>query len=150
MEIRIETLPPYTIAYIRHTGPYGPGSAQAMDALKTWARSHDLLGEDSVILGIPRDDPAVTAPADCRYDACLVTTGPLRDDAVRMGSLAGGRYAVFTIPHTPEAMQKASTDIFTELDAQGYRTDGARPVIERYAARLVQAHLCEICVPIAE
>lgn len=150
MEMKIETLPPYTIAYIRRRGPYGAGNAETMDALKSWAKSNGLLGDDSIILGIARDDPAGIAPEDCRYDACLVTVKPIRDKAVRIGSIAGGRYAVFTLPHTPEAMRKAWAEIFTELDERGYRADGAKPIVERYAARLVQAHLCEICMPIAD
>ena len=150
MEMKIETLPPYTIAFIRHTGPYGAGNAQTMDGLKGWAKSNHLLDDDAIILGIARDDPAATEPEICRYDACLVITGdiPIRDVNVQPSSIAGGKYTVFTIPHTPEAIQEVWADIFPELHRLGYQLDDTRPIIERYAARRVNAHLCEICVPI--
>jgi DNA gyrase inhibitor GyrI len=150
MEMKIETLPSYTIAYIRHTGPYGVSNAQTMGALKNWAKSNHLFDDDAIILGIARDDPAFTQPESCRYDACMVITGdvPIYDETVQPGSIAGGKYSVFTIPHTPEAMQKAWTDIFPELHRLGYHLDNTRSIIERYATRLVNAHLCEICAPV--
>ena len=150
MEMRIETSPAYTVAYIRYTGPYGPVNAQTMDALKIWAESNRLLGDESIILGIAQDDPPTTAPEDCRYDACLVLgqNTPIHDKSIHMGSVTGGRYAIFTIPHTPEAVYAAWREAIPELQRQGYQPDLSRPIMERYAARLVQAHLCEICVPV--
>lgn len=148
MEMQIEKLPAYTFAFMRQAGPYGAGNVQIMDALKSWAKSYHLLDDDAIFLGIPQDNPAATAPENCRYDACLVMAGPVQDEDVHPGSITGGQYAVFTIQHTMEAVRTAWATIFPELHGQGCQLDNSRPVIERYAARLVQAHLCEICVPI--
>jgi DNA gyrase inhibitor GyrI len=150
MDINIETLPPYYIAYIRQTGPYGEGNKLAMETLKSLSRSSDLLNDESIILGIARDDPANTMPEYCRYDACLVIAdNTCRHGAsLNYGAAPGGRYAVFTIDHTPEAVQRAWVEIFSELTKLGHQIDGTRPVIERYAAKIVKEHKCEICVPI--
>jgi len=33
---------------------------------------NSLLNDESIIMGIPRDNPEMTKPEDCRYDACLI------------------------------------------------------------------------------
>lgn len=150
MELKIEHLPTCRIAYIRRIGPYGPRNREAMESLKNWVKDNRLLTDESVILGIAQDDPTVTKPEQCRYDACLVIADDTRisDDAVSLGSIVGGRHAVFAIDHTAEAMGRAWNDIFPELQRQGLQADNTRPVIERYAARMIRAHLCELCVPV--
>ena len=80
-----------------------------MERLLALASQAGLLGPESAILSIAWDDPARTPPAACRYDACLVLqegqTLPGAD--VRYGSLTGGRYAVFPVPHTEQAVSEA-------------------------------------------
>ncbi len=150
MEIRFETIPSYKIVYIRKYGPYGDGNIQTMENLKNRARCNHLLDDTSVILGIAQDNPQTTKPENCRYDACLVVTDDsgIQDDSFSHGTVAGGRYAVFTIDHTPEAVRMAWMEIFLELQRQGHRIDAAKPVMERYAARMLKDHKCEICVPV--
>lgn len=150
MEMNIETMPCYAIAYIRQTGPYGEGNKQAMETLKSIAKSNSLLNDESIILGIAQDDPAKTKPENCRYDACLVVAGDtrLRDASLCYGTVSGGKYAAFTTDHTQEAVQRAWGEIFPSLMAKGYNIDTAKPVIERYAASIVKRHKCEICVPV--
>ncbi len=150
MEVTIENIPAYRIAYIRRIGPYGIDNVQTMQDLKEWAKSNNLLNGESIILGIAQDNPQTTKPEDCRYDTCIVVSKEYSktDDSVKEGSTAGGKYAVFKIDHTAEAVQKAWMDIFPELARQGYVLDEARPIIERYAVQMVNDHYCEICVPV--
>lgn len=72
MNIEIETITFYRIAYIRQIGPYGQNNVQTMEKLKIWANSNSLLDEQSIILGIAQDNPELVDPETCRYDACLV------------------------------------------------------------------------------
>lgn len=150
MEIIIEKIPAYHIAYIRKTGPYGIDNIQTMEELKKWAKSNHLFNDKSIILGIAQDNPETTKPENCRYDTCIVVSNDyqVNDGYVREGNIVGGKYAVFKINHTAEAIQKAWIDIFKELLKQGYQFDEARPIIERYIVQMVTNHLCEICVPI--
>jgi DNA gyrase inhibitor GyrI len=150
MNINVEMIPQNKILYIRKTGPYGTGNITTMEALKSWARTNHLLNDDSVILGIVHDDPQITEPEECRYDACLIVSDDfkIQDDSIQIGTINGGKYAVFIIEHTQEALQKAWNEIIPELYIQGYRMDTTRPVIERYAARMVKNHECEICIPV--
>ena len=78
MDINIEMIPSYKIAYIRRTGPYGSENVQIMEQLKNWAREKNLFNENSIILGITQDNPKFTEAKDCRYDTCLVVSDELR------------------------------------------------------------------------
>lgn len=151
MEFHIEQQSPQPIAYIRRVGAYGIGNIQTMEQLKSWAKFNHLMNEDAVILGIAWDNDEETALEHCRYDACILLDKRdfPEDSAVQYDILSGGRYGVFTVPHTAEAMMQAWVELFPDLAQMGYTLDPNRPILERYAARKVAAHLCEICVPIA-
>ncbi|MBU5331607.1 MAG: GyrI-like domain-containing protein [Anaerocolumna aminovalerica] len=150
MNIEIETIPFYRIAYIRQIGPYGQNNVQTMEKLKIWANSNSLLDEQSIILGIAQDNPELVDPETCRYDACLVIPDNycINEDSISDGCIPGGKYAVFKIKHTAEAVQKAWLSIFPELFKQGLQLDETRPILERYQTKLLKEHYCEICVPI--
>ena len=150
MDILIEKMPAYRIAYIRQIGPYGINNVQTMEELKKWAKFNHLFNDDSIILGIAQDNPETTKPEKCRYDTCIVvsTAYSATDGYVREGNIDGGKYAVFIINHTADAVQKAWIDIFPELLRQGYQFDEARPIIERYIVQMINNHYCEICVPV--
>ena len=150
MKTTVEIIPHYKIAYIRNTGPYGVNNVRTMEELKTWAREKSLLNHDSIILGIAQDDPSVTKEEECRYDTCIVVSDEyeIDDEHVHGVEIAGGEYVVFEIEHTAEAVQKAWADVFPELSKNGFNMDYSRPVIERYAAKMIANHKCEICIPI--
>lgn len=150
MKVNIEMIPSYKIAYIRRTGPYGSENVQIMEQLKSWAKEKNLFNESSVILGIAQDNPQLTEPKDCRYDTCLVVSDEFSIDNkyINFGKTTGGKYCVFKISHTVDAMQKAWMDIFSELSKRSYKIDDTKPVLERYAVQMINKHYCEICVPI--
>jgi DNA gyrase inhibitor GyrI len=146
----IENIPSYRIAFIRKVGPYGTGNIQTMEKLKNWANSNKLLNNQSIIFGIAQDNPEETRPEDCRYDACIVVSNEfcINDDLVKQGNIIGGKYAIFKISHTAEAVKKAWTEIFPALTNQGYQYDETKPILERYSSEMVNNNYCEICVPI--
>ncbi len=150
MDTRTETMQPCTIAYMRRTGAYGIECKAVMEQLKLWAKQTNNLNDDSIILGIALDNPEVTAPESCRYEVCLVVSNNFHTDAdnVHTRKLNGGKYCVFTVAHTTEAIQQAWSTMCTEISTLGYSLDFSRPIIERYAMKMISKHLCELCVPI--
>lgn len=151
MNIQLESIPVTRIAYVRQTGPYGPGNVQAMEQLKGWAREQGLLQDSAVLFGIPQDNPKTTLPAECRYDACIsLPENPPTRGSVPYGELPGGAYAVVTLPHTAEAVQQAWAEILPFLNSSGHKLDPGRPVMERYTEEMVRSHLCELCFPVLE
>lgn len=148
MNIKIETLPKFRIAYMRQIGPYGPGNIQTMEKLKKWAEANNLFHKSSIILGISHDNPETTLPQNCRYDAGIVISKDYKiDDSVEESEFVGGKYAIFKVKHTAEDIQKAWSEIFSMLPNSGFQIDD-RPIFERYIKEMVSNHYCEICVPI--
>jgi len=147
MNYTIENLPSQPILYMRRVGAYGLENFELMTTLKEWASSKDLF-VDSVIYGIAHDDQQ-TPPEKCRYDVCLVTTMTnLTDTKVKQGEIPAGKYAVFTIAHTAEAVQSFWAWVAESLPKEELHWDSTKPVLERYKYRLVEDGQCEFCVPI--
>lgn len=150
MTYQIEEMTAGRAMSMRRTGPYGPDNYALMETFKEWVRANDLFTDSAVILGISQDHPQTTPPERCRYDVCILVSDDYSqtDTAVTEHSLPGGKYAVFSIPHTAEAVQKAWNDIFPQLAADGLTLDPSRPILERYVPAMLQKHLCEICAPV--
>lgn len=150
MAYQIEEMSKSRIAYMRRVGPYGAGNYALMKKFKEWAKANGLFTTSAVILGISQDNPATTPPENCRYDVGVVVSEQFvaANANVNIAELPGGRYAVFTIDHTAEAIQKAWGEIFVQLSAKGQQPDASRPILERYIPAMIDKHLCEICVPV--
>ncbi len=151
MNMNIEIIPSCSIAFIRQIGAYGVKNNQTMEQLKHWAKANNRMSSKAVIYGIAHDDPQTTPPENCRYDACILVSDEHfpAGDHVQHGEITGGKYAVFKVKHTAEAIEKAWVEIFPALSENGYCSDNTRPILERYSAEQVERHLCEICIPIS-
>jgi DNA gyrase inhibitor GyrI len=121
-----------------------------MEQLKLWAKASNLMNDNTVIFGIAQDDPKTTLSENCRYDACiLITDNSFKASGdVLPGQISGGKYAVFTVEHTAQAVAQAWANIFDVLRTNNCRYDSTRPILERYTAARIAKQLCEICVPV--
>ncbi|UII54295.1 GyrI-like domain-containing protein [Cytobacillus spongiae] len=148
MNVKIEILPNVRIAYMRRTGQYGPANLEVMERLKKWAKERKLL-ESAVIFAISQDRPDITLPELCRFDACIIIPNDYQiDNHVNEGELLSGKYLIYDVKHTAEAIQKAYIDIFSSLDNSGFKLDN-RPIMERYTGDIIDNPSCEICIPIS-
>ena len=150
MQLKIEVMPESRIAYMRRTGPYGEGNYALMKEFKEWAKANGLFNKSAVILGVSQDNPAVTLPQNCRYDVCTFIPEDfvIQGDGVHETKFSGGKYAVFEVAHTAEAVKTAWGKVFAQLSAKGLKPDISRAAFERYKTDMVEKHLCEICVPV--
>lgn len=153
--MKLEQISDLPIVYMRRTGAYGEENNQLMARFKHWMTYNNvskgnLLTDNAVVLGIIWDNPAHVSPEACRYDTALVLSAQqeITDECVQQAILQGGSYAVFTIEHTQEAMNRAWQVIFSELAGAGYQLDETRPILERYMPFMLEKHVCEICLPI--
>jgi len=96
--VRIERRPEYHVAYIRHIGSYGDvdgGISRTFTALRRWARLHGLWQDNTALIGLCPDSPAITPAGLCIYDACMpVPPGWPEDDIVSIQRIPAGTYAV--------------------------------------------------------
>lgn len=133
MNIRVTAMPVQHVAYMRYVGPYGPhGIPELWQRFVTWLESRDLLA-GSVRLGVAHDDPSVTAPEKCRYDACVVVPPDFQPDRrVNVVDIPGGRYAVADFLGTAREIEGVWDRVFGAwLPASGFEPDD-RPCFELY------------------
>jgi AraC family transcriptional regulator len=125
MSIQVTQMPIQHVAYMRYVGPYGPhGIPELWQRFTTWLESRDLLA-NSVRLGVAHDDPSVTAPEKCRYDACVVVPPDFQPDRwVNVMDVPGGRYAVAEFLGTPREIEGVWDRVFRAwLPASGFEPD---------------------------
>jgi AraC family transcriptional regulator len=153
--VTIKELPSSRVAYMRHVGPYGAdGIPDLWKRLNAWIARHDLDGPDRVTVGIAYDDPVVTPPARCRYDACVVVPRTFAADRlVNLTDVPGGKYAVSVFTGTPHEIVSAWHAVYRDwLPNSGYEPDD-RPCLEIYHGRPTDldrpgAFRCELCLPV--
>ncbi|HZW13200.1 MAG TPA: AraC family transcriptional regulator [Noviherbaspirillum sp.] len=153
LEIIVIDVPPMKVAYLRHIGPYGPSiSAFWKDVVYPWMAVNALLGRERY--GVVHDDPGITPPDKCRYDACIeVSTDFDTRRRFSTTTLPGGRYATVKFTDHPVRIAAAWNAILHDwLPASGYQVD-ARPCFEFYAASFVQdletkGFCSTVCVPV--
>jgi len=148
MKITIEELPESRIAYFRNVGEYGEKqNKELMESFKKWVKLNGVF-DSSPILGIPQDNPEVTPKGECRYDVCvIINKGFNVVEPAQVGHFSGGKYAVFLLDHTKEAVSEFWGNVFSEI-AKNNLTIREQPIIERYMPQMIDNHLCEILVPI--
>jgi len=154
MKVALVDRQPATIAYLRHLGPYGEPIARFwQETYIPWAVTHKL-GADHARYGISHDDPSITAPEQCRYDACaevapdfVATGGALKT------TVPGGKYAVLKFRGTVEQVGEAWAALLRDwLPSSGLQLD-SRPCFEYYPEGAPSEcetgeFECEICVPV--
>jgi AraC family transcriptional regulator len=139
MHVEVQQLPAYHVAYIRRLG-YAKGVYQehlntAFQQVCSWVATRDLFGPDTLVIGVPHDNPDVTPNDRCRYDACVTIPAAVTEagDGVDIQTLAGGQYAVHHIDvRDPAEIGQAVDTLYGQwLPASGYQTDD-RPCLEIY------------------
>ena len=133
MEVRVISLEPARIAFVRHVGPYaevGP----TWQRLVAWAGGQGLLGLDTRIFGLCHDDPDTTTPEQLRYDACIVIGPDVQaGDGVEVQDFAGGRYAVATHRGSYTRLAETYSGLIEEwVPANRLELAEERPCVEVY------------------
>lgn len=154
MHITVIDRPAVTVAYMRHTGPYGePIFRFWQDVVAPWMVTDGLLGRARY--GISHDDLGVTAPEQCRYDACIEVAPDFVPSAAtaQLTTLPGGRYAVLHFSGTAAQMVDGWTALLRDwLPGSGLQLD-ARPCFEHYPVEAgydpaTGVFDCNICIPV--
>jgi AraC family transcriptional regulator len=155
MSVRVTALPVQHVAYMRYVGPYGAhGIPELWVKLKKWMRTHDVLSDSTITLGVAYDDPNVTAAERCRYDACVVVPTSFTPDRwVNVMDVSGGKYAVSEFVGTAHEIRGAWEELYRSwLPESGFEPDD-RACFEIYRGNPSVdaergAFRCELCLPV--
>jgi AraC family transcriptional regulator len=154
MQTTLTERTPATVAYLRHVGPYGqPISEFWQHVVYPWMVANNLL--DRPRYGISHDDPGITAPEKCRYDAAVeVPPNFVGTGAYQMTTIPGGTYAVGHFKGTVAEIGGAWDSLLRDwLPSSGLQLDG-RPFFEYYSPEAsydpkTGVFECDISVPVA-
>jgi AraC family transcriptional regulator len=153
MNVEIVDRKPTPIAYLRHVGPYGqPIGAFWQTQVYPWMVSNGLIGQPRY--GISHDDPNVTAPEQCRYDAgCEIPANAVVTGNAHRTVVPGGKYAALSFKGTVVDFESAWDALLRDwLPSSGLQLD-SRPMFEYYpldatydpATGVLE---CKLCVPV--
>lgn len=153
MKVSIVTLPAVRVAYHRRMGVYGSGVSRFWsDTVLPWMQSNGLA--DAKCYGVAYDDPTLTPPGKCRYDACVEL--PLDHSTIGRADvmdLPGGRYALAQFKGEPLSIGDAWTRLLRDwLPSSGFQCDD-RPSFEMFAVSTALdprtgEFSCDICIPV--
>lgn len=158
MKIRIVDRQDTSIVYLRRIGPYGEQISDFwQNVYYPWALAAGLL--DRARYGISYDDPAITAPEKCRYDAGADIGSDAGTEFVPHGgaerlTLPGGRYAVLDFRGRSDEIVEGWARLLRDwLPESGLQLDG-RPFFEHYPTTAgydpaTGIFECELCIPVA-
>jgi AraC family transcriptional regulator len=153
MKVEVIEREPTPIAYLRHVGPYGqPIGTFWQTQVYPWMVTNGLIGLPRY--GISHDDPSVTAPEQCRYDAgCEMPAKVLAGGHAHRTILPGGKYAVLSFKGIVADFEPAWNALLRDwLPSSGLQLDN-RPMFEYYptdstydpATGVLE---CKLCVPV--
>ena len=154
MQVTIVEREPVTVAYLRYTGPYGEPIGSFWDErFVPWAVENGVIEHPRY--GISHDDPSITAPEKCRYDAAVEVPADFTPtgDAL-MTTIPGGRYASAHFYGDAGVIGDTWVAVLRDwLPTSGMQLDG-RPAFEFYPAdarydESTGEFECQICVPVA-
>jgi AraC family transcriptional regulator len=94
---KIKEIKAMKVIYIQSVGEYG---GEKMD--ETWKKLFDFVKKNKLFsfgmdcIGVGHDDPNITEPSKCRYDACLTIKKEVKPEGeVGVKTIEGGKFAIF-------------------------------------------------------
>jgi AraC family transcriptional regulator len=154
MKVKLVDRQPVSVVYLRHTGPYGATISRFwMKEVAPWMEANNFFGRER--FGISLDDPSITKPEMCRYDACVESpVGEMVAGDPQRKVIPGGKYATLAYEGTAADIGAAWDMLLRDwLPKSGLQLD-ARPFFEHYPVdgrydSKTGAFSCNICVPVA-
>ncbi|WP_394834758.1 AraC family transcriptional regulator [Pendulispora rubella] len=150
---RIERLPRVDAVAMHYVGTYGSDAITKLwMRLMAHADAMGMVDADTECVGILHDDPAITEPELCRYDACVIVTRPMSDAQASSLVLPGGDFLVFPFVGAPSDVDPAWDAVYRALLDSGYQPANG-PNLEWYPPQPILdpgkgVFRCKMCVPV--
>jgi AraC family transcriptional regulator len=148
--VEIKTFPFYLIAYVQCREGYNRSIGRAWNTLFRWAYPENLVTENTLMIGIPLDNPDITPRKKCRYNACITVPPQVRAGGeVCTGHIEAGKYAVHHFKGKESLIKDAYSYIYgTWLPQSGWEPKDS-PALEIYSGFRKQTTLTyDICLPV--
>jgi AraC family transcriptional regulator len=157
--VRVEHVRPIIVAFIRHVGPYdrllekGTPMSLLWEELFQWGNANHLINAESLLMGIPQDDPTLTPLEKQRFDVCIQIP-EFRNPAGHIGcqTVPAGLYGVGRHFGSFDNLADTYMHIYDSLVTTGrYRMRQGTP-FEVYSHSLVRddirIHFTDVYLPV--
>ena len=157
--VRLEHVRPIIVAFVRHVGPYetllDKGSSMSLlwEELFAWGNAKHLINEDSLLIGIPQDDPSITPSEKQRFDVC-VQIPEFRDPSGHIGcqTIAPGTFGVVRHYGPFDSLADTYMHIYDSLVTTGKYQLRAQTSFEVYSYAIVKGdlriHFTDVYLPV--
>ncbi|HAA15049.1 MAG TPA: hypothetical protein DCE41_26485 [Cytophagales bacterium] len=110
------TMPTLRLAYLQVRGAYGGATmGQAWGTLLATAAQNGWLSADSLRIGIPHENPELSASDQWLYHACVSLPKEAQPTApIQLKTLAGGRFARFRYQGPHQYLDRVYDQIFND------------------------------------
>ncbi len=148
--MEIKTFPAYHIAYVQSREGYNRSIGGAWRTLFRWASPKNLVTGNTLMIGIPLDNPDITPRGKCRYNACITVPPEVRAEGeVGTGQIAAGKYSVYHFRGKQSLIKDAYSYIYGVWLPQSGWVPKDRPALEIYSgARRQKIPEYDICLPV--
>jgi AraC family transcriptional regulator len=123
MDVRLETLDPIRVAYLRASGPYQTTLPTLWKRMSAEATRRGLWRPGAWMLTIANGDPRITPADQIKSDACItVDEDFVADGDLPVQTIPGGLHAVYRYVGPYEGLGQAWVRLADEwLPTSGYR-----------------------------
>jgi AraC family transcriptional regulator len=158
-QVRLEHVRPIIVAFVRHVGPYDklldPDSPMSLlwDELFKWGNANKLINADSLLIGIPQDDPSITPPEKQRFDVC-VQIPEFRNPSGHIGcqTISAGMFGVSRHYGSFDNLAEAYMHIYDSLVTTGKYSLRTQTPFEGYSYSQVKGdiriHFTDVYLPV--
>ena len=159
MQVRLEHVRPIIVAFVRHVGPYDKlldkDSPMSLlwDELFEWGNANKLINADSLLIGIPQDDPSITPPEKQRFDVC-VQISEFRNPSGHIGcqTISAGMFGVSRHYGSFDNLAEAYMHIYDSLVTTGKYNLRTQTPFEVYSYSQVKGdiriHFTDVYLPV--
>lgn len=95
-KVRIAAFPACSVIFTQRFGSYSHELVNTWEKVYRWAAARELVNQDTIMMGIPHNNPYITPEDQCRYDCCMtVPAGLPMHSGVEQSVFQGGKHAVY-------------------------------------------------------
>jgi len=158
-QIRLEHIRQIIVAFVRHVGPYDKlldtdsPMSPLWDELFEWGNANKLINADSLLIGIPQDDPSITPPEKQRFDVC-VQIPEFRNPSGHIGcqTISAGMFGVSRHYGSFDNLAEAYLHIYDSLVTTGKYNLRTQTPFEVYGYSQVKGdiriHFTDVYLPV--
>lgn len=140
----IEKFIDITIVYKRRVSLYGAENYILGGNFKRFLKENGFFNDDSILVGIARDNSSEIEPEDCWYNVGLIVNGEEVACEYPRRLFDNGDYLIIEVKNIVEAVSQLWQKLPNHV--VDYELDPERPIIDT-VSKLNQGY-CEFCIPV--